>query len=420
MVRSIRAGAIVRPAGRLGGVAVEGPDEDGFTLAVDALEALPKAGPGPVGCLHLVGEHPPGVETLLPTALGAPVGTVVRYPGSVAALWEAIRAAQSPPPGSPSDLVVAVDIAGRPVAEEEPRWESAAGALRIADGVGAVLLPHGHPEEGSSSEAAQTGSERAEPVGRPPTAPLADAAEGPAVPILRTLQRACGSGSPGRVVRIPDAALGSAGDAAIRVDLPVPWGERGPARERPVTLEEWRRRLRRGTGQLSEGAYLPRPTYLESRPSRWRLSAEECPACGALTFPARGRCGSCGHSEGLKRLELARSGLLVEATTVVHPGAQPTEFDPMVEDLGAYEVVIARAAPQVRVTLQLADGAAGTVRIGDRVDTRLRRLFAMEGEWRYGLKAVPGSPPSAGAEAVAEPPAVADGGRRPAGTAGQG
>jgi uncharacterized OB-fold protein len=116
--------------------------------------------------------------------------------------------------------------------------------------------------------------------------------------------------------------------------------------------------------------------------------AEACSACGVVSFPARGRCRACGRSDALQPLELPRSGLPVEATTVVHPGAQPTEFDLAVRELGPYEVVIARAAPTVRVTLQLADGAAGTVRIGDRVDTRLRRLFPMEGEWRYGRKAV--------------------------------
>ena len=81
------------------------------------------------------------------------------------------------------------------------------------------------------------------------------------------------------------------------------------------------------------------------------------------------------------------------ATTVIGPGGQPTEFDPQVGALGPYEVVLAELAPGVRVTLQVTDAEPGAVRIGDRVDTRLRRLYPMEGAWRYGRKAVPRPPP---------------------------
>ncbi len=108
-----------------------------------------------------------------------------------------------------------------------------------------------------------------------------------------------------------------------------------------------------------------------------------------MNFPARGRCAGCGNSAELVRFELARRGLTVEATTVVHRGAQPTEFDRQVEATGDYEVVIARSAPGVRVTLQVSDAAPGKVKIGDLVDAVLRRLIPMEGRWRYGLKAVP-------------------------------
>ena len=80
---------------------------------------------------------------------------------------------------------------------------------------------------------------------------------------------------------------------------------------------------------------------------------------------------------------------LVVAATVIGPGGQPTEFDPQVTAQGGYGVVLAELAPGQRVTLQVTDAEPGRVRIGDRVDTRLRRLYATEGEWRYGRKAVP-------------------------------
>ncbi len=87
-----------------------------------------------------------------------------------------------------------------------------------------------------------------------------------------------------------------------------------------------------------------------------------------------------------------RDGAVVVAATVIGKGGQPTEFDPQVDALGSYGVVLAEFAPGVRLTLQVTDSAPDGVRIGDRVGTRLRRLYPMEGEWRYGRKAVPISP----------------------------
>ncbi|HEV2166309.1 MAG TPA: hypothetical protein VGS23_04965 [Thermoplasmata archaeon] len=84
----------------------------------------------------------------------------------------------------------------------------------------------------------------------------------------------------------------------------------------------------------------------------------------------------------------------MEAATVVHRGAQPTEFDRQAEITETYGVVVARADAGFRVTLQVADSSPGAIRIGDHVDAVLRRLIPMEGSWRYGLKAVlsPASP----------------------------
>ncbi len=156
------------------------------------------------------------------------------------------------------------------------------------------------------------------------------------------------------------------------------------------------RTLEGSLAAVSEGAYVPRPRYVENLPSRWRFMAEECPACGTTTFPARGRCRRCGGSEGLLSRRLPRDDALVIAATVIGPGGQPTEFDPQVASLGPYEVVLAELARGQRVTLQVADAAPGSIRIGDRVDTLLRRLYPQEGEWRYGRKAVPRRSPAPG------------------------
>jgi uncharacterized OB-fold protein len=142
-------------------------------------------------------------------------------------------------------------------------------------------------------------------------------------------------------------------------------------------------------GPVSQGAYVPRARYLENLPSRWWFAAERCGACGTTTFPTRGRCRQCGARDGLETVRLPRDGGEVVASTTIGPGGQPTEFDPQVAATGSYGVVLVELTPGVRVTLQVTDAPPGALGIGAHVATRLRRLYAMEGEWRYGRKAVP-------------------------------
>ncbi|MEM0128755.1 MAG: zinc ribbon domain-containing protein [Thermoplasmata archaeon] len=142
---------------------------------------------------------------------------------------------------------------------------------------------------------------------------------------------------------------------------------------------------------VSEGAYIPWDRYRETLPSRWGLLAERCGRCGRLSFPARGRCRSCGATSAeLHPQRLPRSGGVVLAATRVHRGGQPTEFDPIAAETGGYGVVLVELAEGVRATFATTDEPAGRpITIGDRVATVLRRLYPMEGEWRYGRKAVP-------------------------------
>jgi hypothetical protein len=50
--------------------------------------------------------------------------------------------------------------------------------------------------------------------------------------------------------------------------------------------------------------------------------------------------------------------------------------------------VLAEMAPGVRVTLQVTDHGPEPLSPGSRITTELRRLYPMEGEWRYGQKAL--------------------------------
>ncbi len=78
----------------------------------------------------------------------------------------------------------------------------------------------------------------------------------------------------------------------------------------------------------------------------------------------------------------------MEAATLVAPGAQPTEFDPLVGRTGAYGVVLLKLADGARATLMVAEGPSDPPSIGSTMGTRLRRLYPIEGEWRYGRKAL--------------------------------
>jgi uncharacterized OB-fold protein len=79
---------------------------------------------------------------------------------------------------------------------------------------------------------------------------------------------------------------------------------------------------------------------------------------------------------------------VVVASTTIGPGGQPTEFDEQVAAFGPYDVVVVEFAAGVRATMQLAGPHRARPSIGARVSTELRRLYPMEGRWRYGRKAV--------------------------------
>ncbi len=340
----LRSVAWYRPGHRAGGLPVSGPDEDAFTLAAEAIERSAEQARAPDGVARLVlfGAVPSELDWAFPVLLGYPV-EIRHERANPRTLLEAIDRENDD--GAPASLVVAVEYSPDSATSE-------VGSITGTSGEGAVafrLGPGGSPIEGSVRDrAASSGS-------------VLDAAFALWPPLAETapVDRSTGDG-------------------------PV---ARGPA-EPPRAPE-----LGAGTGPVlsavSEGAYVPRPRYLENLPSRWRLRAERCDACGSLTFPARGRCRSCQRSDRLRFEELPRRGARVIASTVIGPGGQPTEFDFQVARSGAYQVVLAELSPEARITLPVTDGTPGGVRIGDRVDTSIRRLFPMEGEWRYGRKAVP-------------------------------
>ncbi|MCI4340589.1 MAG: zinc ribbon domain-containing protein, partial [Thermoplasmata archaeon] len=425
----IVAAATHRPSYRLAALSAEGPDEDAFTLGIAAAERLLGRAPwigAPVDGIHLVGEFPREAEVGVPEALDAPSVVVERHGPGLAGLGAAFRGA-SRHEGPGRSLVLVADVA-----RESTDGRSATGAGAVAFALqkapGAVPVGHGG---------------RHHPVHRAPDANawVADAvrcsgipgsgAHGTlyfvakeAPPVLLAFWRRAHPSMPIVNGTIAPAGLGPAAslaaaqwtlEALARPDAgewrmvahvtsedswfagfhatgPFALVEESPPRSAaPTTLPRPASVPSSVLSAVSEGAYVPRARYVENLPSRWRLLGERCGACQTLTFPVRGRCRECGRTEGLVPEALPREGVVL-ASTVVAPGAHPTEFDPLVAVAGAYGVVLAEMGPKVRATFQVADHDDRPLPIGSRITTALRRLYPMEGEWRYGRKALADRP----------------------------
>jgi uncharacterized protein len=345
-MRGIERAAAYIPGGAPPGAAVASRDEDGFTLGATALERLVDDRPPlmPPTRLLLVGDLPSTADTDLVRFLGFPVHTE-RFGTGAEGLAEAVDAAMDPVHAADPVLVIVVDL---PSDSEEPRpaapqpSSDAAVALRFSErsGRGASLALPGAMRSGASGT----------------------------LPVLRLGRD--------RASTEPETWVGDF------VTSP------GRLRRRPKTARVGRPSIP-SDGPVSQGAYVPRPRYLENLPSRWRFAGEKCGSCGALAFPPRGQCRQCGATQGLVAVHLPRDGGEVVASTTIGPGGQPTEFDEQVASSGPYGVVLVELVPGARVTLQVTDARPGQIAIGSRVATRLRRLYPMEGEWRYGRKAVP-------------------------------
>jgi uncharacterized OB-fold protein len=337
MVRGIVRGGAYLPRFTDGRRRVRGNDEDLFTLAATALERT--AGPFPAELPQLSLRTVGASDPELPQALASVVGARLE-PGPVlepaSSFGEALQHAAR---GKGPEWVVVVNLDGRgPEASAcEPPGEGSV-ALLIDDRDGALPL-------GSLAEGAE------------------DRPGGHALAQLFGLVQ----DRPDREVWVGDW------HAEPGAGIPAPGGSAGDP----------------SCATISQGAFVPSARDEENRPSRWRFLADRCGRCAARTFPARGRCRSCGATEGLRPERLPLDGATVVASTWIGRGGQPTEFDAQVESSGPYGVVLAELAPDAKVTLSVADARPEEMRIGAKVDTVLRRLYPMEGRWRYGRKAVP-------------------------------
>ena len=435
----------VQPSGRIGGKVVEGRDEDPFTLLVEAGERLfgalqpPGGRPDPLPkLLLLAGDAPEGEVGQLFEAWGIPPIPVETHPPGELGAYQAIaRALENKVPSTEPLAVLVAQVAGAlpegPGAS--PRRSAGAVGLRFGPGPGlrlvsktgaqlalgesearrkalAAALKRGGPDWSGPWDALATSGEEGraawedlgttlpspDPLPAAETSPAGeegeDSALGPAR-ALALLAHRTPAGANGMWVHARGhfVALRS-----FQAEVPLPLEglppERGGGSEVPREAFRGRRELEATLG-VSQGAYVSASRYRETIPTRWRLEGDHCGACGHWTLPPRDGCASCGRVDQLTQGRLPRVGGLLEATTVIRPGAQPAELDTLgTGSPGGYVVGLVRLAPGVRWPVQVTDVEPPVPCPGRRVETVLRRIYYQDGSWRYGLKGrlLPGEP----------------------------
>ncbi|WP_276301310.1 zinc ribbon domain-containing protein [Halorussus lipolyticus] len=141
------------------------------------------------------------------------------------------------------------------------------------------------------------------------------------------------------------------------------------------------------------GAYVSVPSWKRTLDQRHRLLAGKCPDCGSLNFPPEGACNSCKSLvDEYETVELTGEGT-VEASTVISQGGAPPEFAEQQAQSGDFGVaVVALEGPdggEASIPAQVVGAEAGSVEIGDAVETTMRRIYTQEGVTRYGFKMRP-------------------------------
>ena len=128
---------------------------------------------------------------------------------------------------------------------------------------------------------------------------------------------------------------------------------------------------------------MPSPRYWREVPSRLRLEASRCKACGTVAYPIRLLCPSC-HGKDLETAPLSRKGRVV-TSTVVH--VSPSNFQ--IE--APYAMAVIETPEKARLMVQVVDCDPGAVRPGSEValEFKLIRKEGHSGILSYGYKGVP-------------------------------
>ena len=128
---------------------------------------------------------------------------------------------------------------------------------------------------------------------------------------------------------------------------------------------------------------MPSPRYWREIPSRYRLEAGKCSACGVVVYPRREVCADCGAT-AFEPVQLSRRGKVV-TSTVIHVG--PTEF----QMEAPYGIAIVETPEGARLMAQVADCEPDELKPGLEVALEFRKIRreGAAGILCYGHKAVP-------------------------------
>jgi uncharacterized OB-fold protein len=128
---------------------------------------------------------------------------------------------------------------------------------------------------------------------------------------------------------------------------------------------------------------MPSPRYTREIPSRYRLEAGRCKACGKVSYPARLICPSCRGAD-IEKLNLSPRGKVVTSTVIHVP---PDDF--LME--APYAMAVVETPEGARLMTQVVDCEPSSVMPGMDVSLQFRliRKEGKSGILCYGHKAVP-------------------------------
>lgn len=137
-------------------------------------------------------------------------------------------------------------------------------------------------------------------------------------------------------------------------------------------------------GTVPMGAYVPEGTWAASERVRYRPQLGVC-ADGHAHFPPRPACPVCDAAT--ERTPAPRKGR-IHTYAVIAAGGGPTEFDFLQRAWGSYAslAVEPEGIEGVRIPALATDVDPDDLSIGQAVEAVFRRIYAMEGSWRYGTK----------------------------------
>src|SRR5579859_3158036 len=154
-MRSILSASMVRPVWQYGAFRIDGPDEDAFTLSLDALARLgdqvQPEGALRLQRLHLVGAFAPEADWSFGEALGIPRLELRRHPATAPGLWGALAGAAHDEGSTGREAVVVAEPSSLPLdgaGARRPPHGAGAAAFLLGREAGLSVLRHGfrgHP-----------------------------------------------------------------------------------------------------------------------------------------------------------------------------------------------------------------------------------------------------------------------------------